>query len=187
MSDRSASRPVAAPAVKKEAPGTIMRIANWIAVMPAKGPNWISGTLLMGIMFLVTLDVFLRFVFGEPILGTYEIVQLAMVCAVYSAVCYSQMQRRFIAVDIIAGRFPKRVLAALDAFGYLIAMVLWSLAIWQSIKHGLELKVAHQITIARHIPIWPFYVVLAVGAGFLVVVLLANFIQILPKIKKGGD
>jgi len=162
----------------------ILRIASWVSNLPTLGAQWLSGGALVAIVFLVTADVIMRAVFNQPITGSYELSQLMMVFVAVFAFAYTQVFRRHISIPVLAERFPKRVQAVLESINWLVGSVLFGLVAWQSAIHGITLIEAGLLTLALEIPVGPFYFVIVAGCTLFSLVLLANFIESLPKVRQ---
>lgn len=162
----------------------ILRIASKISNLPTRGFQWVSGGALLAIVFLVTTDVITRATINKPIAGSYELSQLIMVFVAMFAFAYTQVYRSHIAIPVLVVRFPKRVQAVLDSISWIVGCVLFALIAWQSTIHGIRLWEAGQKTLTLGIPVGPFYFVVVAGCILFSVVLLANFIESLPEVKR---
>jgi len=162
----------------------ILRIAGWISQLPTRGAQWVSGGALVAIVLLVSIDVILRATLNLPVLGSYELSQLMMVFVAVFSFSYCQVFRNHISIPVITQRFPKRVQAVLESISWLIGCVLFALVAWQSIIHGITLTKAGQETLALGIPVGPFYFVIVAGMILFSLVLLADFIVSLPKVRQ---
>ena len=68
----------------------------------------ISGVCVTLMMFLTTLDVFLRFVFNSPIKGNYEFQEIMLVCVSFLGLSYVQSQRLHIVMDLLPEVLSKK-------------------------------------------------------------------------------
>ncbi|MEM9047224.1 MAG: TRAP transporter small permease [Pseudomonadota bacterium] len=141
----------------------------------------IGGICLLAIVLVVTLGVVMRYAFAAPLLGVNEIVQLLAVALVMSALPYCTAQNHHVAVDVFEkaigqwGRFLGDVLArVLPGFVFVILCrraVLKALDAWEW----------GDATNMLRLPIWPFYAVLAAGAGLCVLVFALQTLVILGR------
>lgn len=119
----------------------------------------VSFICTLGIMLLNCADVFMSKVFVRPIMGTYELTELFMLCAVIGSYAYGQTMKMHIYMGLIVGKLPKKV-------GYFISGVLGlaSIAITITIaiaafqQSGVAMA-KNNVTSTLFIPWWPFYII----------------------------
>ena len=89
---------------------------------------------------LITVDVFMRYVVGRPLLFVDEVAGYLLVLVAYLAMAETLKRGRHIRVDVLFGRWPPRVQAWLDlilasvGFGALI-VVAWRSVIMVHLSH----------------------------------------------------
>jgi TRAP-type C4-dicarboxylate transport system permease small subunit len=88
--------------------GAIARIASLLA--------FAGGVVLLGVAFLTTVSVLLRWLAGGPIKGDFELVSLGSGLAVLGFLAYGTIMRANILVDTFTGRLPRRANHLIDAF-----------------------------------------------------------------------
>lgn len=134
----------------------------------------IGGLCLLAIMAVVVAGVVMRYLFNAPLLGVNEIVQLTAVALVMSALPYCTTKGDHVAVDVFDpwlgrwGRFGADVLSRLVS-----GTVLGFLCHRATLK-ALDALDWGDATNMLKMPIWPFYAILAAGAGLCVLVLAAQ-------------
>lgn len=145
----------------------------------------ISCVLIFILMVFMTADVIKQVFTGSGFLGSYEIVEIMMVCIVYFAFCYTQIVGKHIAVDLIKNNLPVLVQKILDiiislatiAAGYLMIYCSWKniFSVWED---GFESP-------TLGIPLFPFYAVVFFGSCLLelafVMTLIENIIRVFAK------
>lgn len=62
--------------------------------------TWVGGLCLLGMMALIFVGVFMRYALNQPILGLNEIIQLAAVALVMSALPYCTARGGHVGVDV---------------------------------------------------------------------------------------
>jgi TRAP-type C4-dicarboxylate transport system permease small subunit len=149
--------------------------ATWVLALAA-------GLCLIGIMSVIVLGVVMRYVFASPLLGVNEIIQLAAVAMVMSALPYCTFKQQHVAVDVFEhqlglwGRF----------MGDLLALVLpifaFSVLTQRATLKALDALEWSDATNMLRLPIWPFYGLLASGAGLCVLVFL---VQLTTRLRQG--
>jgi len=82
------------------------------------------ASLALIIMIVVTLlDVFLRYVFNNPIRSSYDLVESMLLVFVFNGMSTAFLQRRTIVIDIIDSFAPRALVAALIRVADILAVV----------------------------------------------------------------
>ena len=92
--------------------GPVARLAAAFAVA--------GGVALLGVAFMVGASVLLRWLFGRPITGDVEMVQVGGGLAVLGFFAYGTLMRANIFVDSFTTGLPRRLNQALDGFWNLL-------------------------------------------------------------------
>ncbi|MEM1298058.1 MAG: TRAP transporter small permease [Pseudomonadota bacterium] len=130
-----------------------------------------GGLALFGIMALVSISVFFRYLLGQPILGSQEIVEQGMAVVVMLAMPYTAMTGQHIRVDIFdrhlgaAGRF------ICDLVSRVIGIVVLALLIRKAADKALDAHEYEDVTNMLEIPVWIAYGAISIGMSFFVLVL----------------
>ncbi len=135
-----------------------------------------SGILAV-MMFFTTADVVLRYFFGNPIKGDYEISAFMMAIVIPAGLALCALRKRHIRVDVFTMRLPRRVQAGLSVLAYLITLGLVCLMAWQGAKYASVLHASK--TAATSIPVkhYPFVIVVTVCLAVFAVVALRHVID----------
>jgi TRAP-type C4-dicarboxylate transport system permease small subunit len=104
-----------------------MRIRAFVA----KLCGWVSAAFLAAMMLLTVVDVVLRKFGASPIHGTFELVELLLVCIFFFALPATFLRDENIVVDIIDSWRPRWV-PALRRAATAAAVVLLATIAWQS-------------------------------------------------------
>ena len=147
---------------------------------------YVASVALFGMMMVTVGDVIGRYFFNSPIKGAWEITGFLLVCAGPWAMAYCQLKKGHIRVDFIQRRLPEKVQAILTSFAYLIGLVGFSVMTWRSIlltQYFLSVRTGNATDTLR-IPLYPFAIVLAIGAGMLALVLLFHLVNALVEVKR---
>jgi TRAP-type C4-dicarboxylate transport system permease small subunit len=91
----------------------------------------------MVIMFLVAVDVCLRYLFNSPLEGAYEAVELMMAIMFCYGIAYTQRQKGHVAVNLVVSRLRDRNRAIVSSIVSFISLVLFALFTWQSFLKGV--------------------------------------------------
>ena len=143
--------------------------------------KYLCIALLFGMMLLGTADVTGRYLFNNPILGTYETFGVLLPCIVLLGLAYTQAARAHIRITLVLQRLPSQVQHVLGIFTTLIAMFITVLIGW----HGLELSIRFFHMGKRidtiYLPIWIPQLVVPIGALVLFFVLLVQLLEYLVR------
>ncbi|AMY67346.1 TRAP transporter small permease [Frigidibacter mobilis] len=141
----------------------------------------LAGLCLVAIVVIVSLGVVMRYAFGAPLLGVNEFVQLTAVALVMAALPYCTAQGGHVAVDVFERMLGKWGRYLGDIISYLLSgFVLGALAQRAALK-ALDAWEWGDATNMLRMPIWPFYGILAAGAGLCVVIMALQFFQIISR------
>ncbi|MFV0243594.1 MAG: TRAP transporter small permease [Qingshengfaniella sp.] len=143
--------------------------------------TWIGGICLLSVVLIVAAGVFMRYVMHTPILGVNEIVQLAALALVMSAMPYCTFGNHHVNVDV----FDRMLGAYGRLLGDVLARVL-SVFVLGVLTHRAVLKALDALewgdaTNMLGLPIWPFYGILAAGAGLCVIVYAVQIVTLLMR------
>jgi TRAP-type transport system small permease protein len=140
----------------------------------------ISGFVLVLIMGLMCAEVFGRYFFNYPILGTVEISSYLLVLFVYCGTSYTQSVDGHIKIDLVTSRIPPRWMKFCKVASHLLSLAVFSLitrqaalAFWKSWQIG-EVRWG-----AVPLPIYPVKFIVAMGALMLCIQLLIDVIDTL--------
>lgn len=148
--------------------------------------NGIGVGILTLMMFFVTADVCLRYVFNSPILGAYEAIELMMAIVFCFGIAYTQKHKGHVSVSAVVSRFGKRKQAIIDSIVYFLSFGICFLLTWQTFLKARVVWLSGETTYGTvgpfgHVPVFPF--VFPVGAAFSVLCLefLVDFFASLTK------
>jgi TRAP-type C4-dicarboxylate transport system permease small subunit len=152
----------------------IEKITLWIS----KGMALIAATILLCMMILTVVDVCGRYFFKSPVNGAWEIIGLMMVCAGSWGLAYCQAEKGHISVTFLLERLPHKIQALIFIFAYLIGLAGFSIIAWNAFQITMRyISTKGNVTDTLRIPYYPFMLVMAVGAGMLVLVLLLDLVR----------
>ncbi len=133
---------------------------------------WIGYIALATIILIVFADVCGRYFFHRPIKDAYGLVLLAMYLLGGFGLMYTSVQGGHIAIDLLAGRFPKRVQGTMQRITAFMGFVSWAVLGYCAVVAGW--RHATLTTDTLHIPIRPFQMILGVAAFLCSLVLLVQ-------------
>jgi TRAP-type C4-dicarboxylate transport system permease small subunit len=109
------------------------------------------------IMLITVVDVFMRFVFNSPILGSYEIIERVVFCGVFASFAYAQLQKSHIQISMLLLLFPRRLRHACVALTGLLSAAIVLVMAYAAVVQAQTAFKAHYVTGVLKIPLYPFY------------------------------
>ena len=123
-----------------------------------------SAVFLLILMLLIFTDVFCRYFFKSPILGGIELVEVLMAVMISLALSYGQYLKRHVFVEIFYQRLRGRGKAIVDIIISILCFFIYILISYNALKQAEYLSTTTLSTTTLLIPVWPFRLVLAIGA-----------------------
>jgi TRAP-type C4-dicarboxylate transport system permease small subunit len=136
-----------------------------------------GGALLVAITGMSVVSIAGRALLAKPVPGDFELVQVGCGAAIAAFLPYCQLQRGNIIVDFFTVRAPRRVQAALDAFGALLLAAVMALLAWRTTVGLLTVKAAGEITMIVGFPVWIGYAAIVPSLVLAAVVGLATAVE----------
>ncbi len=131
--------------------------------------------LLMGI--LTSVNVFMRFVFNNPIRGTEEIIVYFMIVAGFLGIAWCAVQGAHVSIDMLIKHFPARTQTLIDAFTMLLALTVVPIIAWQGFAQSEYARVQKTASSYLGIPDQPFYIIMGIGFMMLALVLIIRLVE----------
>lgn len=147
--------------------------------------NIVAMVVLLAMMLLTVSDVFLRYALKKPILDSIPLTEYMMVCAVFLALAWCEVNGKHVTVDIIVSRFSPRIQAIFSSCTYIIELGLCFLITWQSFRETLVIRQLQKTSLLLKVPVYPFYFILTFGFALFSLVMLTRFIHYSYKAVKG--
>jgi TRAP-type C4-dicarboxylate transport system permease small subunit len=114
---------------------------------------WIAGFAVLFMMAVTCLDIVLRLV-GRPLTGTYDMVRIAGTVGVACAVPYTTAIKGHVAVEFFFQKLGRRGRIAVDTVMRLSCIALFAAMTVQSVRYGISLKAAGQVSATLQ---WPVF------------------------------
>lgn len=146
--------------------------------------NIFASGILAAMMLLTVSDVFLRYFFRRPILGTTEITESMMACLAFFALAWCAVQKGHLKVDLVMSRFSPKVQAVFDSMTSFAGLIIVALMAWRSFLEGVAMQQMNIISSLLKIPAFPFYYVVGLGSTVLCVVMATQVVQNIEKVVK---
>jgi len=148
--------------------------------------NAIGMAMLFVLMVQGAADVTGRYVFNKPIIGTLERGQVLLALMVVLGWGYTQMARGHVSVEFFTSRFPPRARAITNFATTFVALVLFSLIVWQGVMMAKLYYEAGRLIYTIHWPLALVQLFVPLGALVLCLVFIMEMVQSLLQIKGGG-
>lgn len=136
-----------------------MKALNHIVVALLK---IITALSLCGMSVLTVVDATGRYLLNRPVLGSVELVELLMVCVIFSSIPLMTRSRGHIVVDSFSHFFSPSAVQWQNRFGSLLAMVVSGFLAWTAVNKAVTTADYGDMTAMLNIPLAPFVWFMAV-------------------------
>jgi len=150
----------------------------WSTEKISKWMNVIAYIALTFIMLLTVTDVILR-MFRHPIIGTFEIVQLAGAVVIAFGIPITSWSRGMIYVDFFINTFPRWAKDTMNILTRVIGIAMFVLIGYNLFSYATSLYISGEVTPTKQIPFYPIIYGMG-GACFVqVLVLISDIIKVM--------
>lgn len=139
--------------------------------------NLLASTMLFLLMFYVTAEVAMRYLFNRPLAGHLELTQLFIAPAVFLALSYVQNHRGHVGLDLLHDHLPPRGRHAVDAITLAVALVAFAIITyfsWLSASMAWEMG---DVTPTAYLQTWWSKMAVPVGCALLCVRLALQLVE----------
>ncbi|MFC1901625.1 TRAP transporter small permease [Chloroflexota bacterium] len=137
-------------------------------------------------MLVVVTNVISR-LFGVPILGTFDVVELLIIVLATFSLGYCAVKQGHVAVTIVFSRLSQRTQTILTIVTIFLSLSIWILAAWTCFNHAGAQLLMGEATDVMEWPIYPFRYVFAFGVSILCLVLLVDLLMAFKKGRESGS
>jgi TRAP-type C4-dicarboxylate transport system permease small subunit len=127
----------------------------------ARALEWVSVASVIFIGSATLIDVTGRY-FNRPLYGAYEMIQIAMIFLIFTALPSATLKREHITIDLVLGSMPdsvRRILVVLASAVGLGACLFYAVQLW---ARGTYLERTGEVTSNLLLPLSPFVFLVAV-------------------------
>jgi TRAP-type C4-dicarboxylate transport system permease small subunit len=142
--------------------------------------NIIGGTALTFMMFLTVADVSMRAA-GRPILGTYEIVGLALALVIGFGIPKVSMDRGHVYMEFLVEKMPPHWKNIFNTFTRILCIILFIIIGYNLFSVGNEFHTSGEVSPTLKLPFFP----VAYGVGVCCFIEIVVFINDIIKIWRG--
>lgn len=126
----------------------------------------LGGAVILFLVCMVsTYSVVGRWLFGAPVLGDVELVQMGAAISIAACLPYAQMRNAHIVVDFFTIKAPPKVRLFLDTIAALLLCLCAAILSWRSTVGGIETYEYMESSMILAWPLWWSFTTL--GPGFL--------------------
>lgn len=126
----------------------------------------IAGFLVFGIMWLIDANALMRKLFNEPVTGSLEITESALVLIIFLGLAYTQRRRGHIRVTLLTRHFSQSVRHLLYILVLLIGAALTAWYAWAAYTYAIRSYNINEMEWGVIIfAVWPIKSVIALGWG----------------------
>jgi TRAP-type transport system small permease protein len=138
---------------------------------------YLGGAVLMLLMLLIVYEVTMRYLFGRPFRGGYELTELAMALIVAFGLPYTAIVRGHVAVDLLGPWLDRPAWRWLTVLVHLAGAVLLAVVAWRAGLYALGSLRWGEVSNMMRIPKHPFQFAVAVSLGLFALVLLLEAVR----------
>jgi TRAP-type transport system small permease protein len=138
---------------------------------------YLGGAVLMLLMLLIVYEVVMRYFFGRPFRGGYELTELAMALIVAFGLPYTAITRGHVSVDLLGRWLDRPAWRWLNVLVHLTGAALLALVAWRAGLYALGSFRWGDITNMMRIPKHPFQFAVAISMGAFALVLLLEAVK----------
>ena len=117
----------------------------------------LGGLLLLVIALMISYSSAAGWLFGKPLPGDVELVEMLTAISVFMMLPYCQLSGANVTADIFTARASKRTVAALELLAALVALGFSLLLFWRMYEGLLDYRKYVETTTILKIPIWVAY------------------------------
>jgi TRAP-type C4-dicarboxylate transport system permease small subunit len=116
----------------------------------------IAAIILFGMMALTFVDVFMRYIVGDSIRGSFEITELMMVILIFAGLPLVSRKDEHVTVDLVEHALPKGVRKVLRIIADLVCGAVLLGMCWLMWRKAGEVVGYGDVTAALRVILWPF-------------------------------
>ena len=129
-----------------------------------RGLTEISWIVCLSILFLIVIDVFLRFFFNRPLPATWEINEISMPIIVFLPFAFTATINGHVRVSLFRDRMSPRIKRLFDMISNLLCFAICSLLTYYSWVRFVEsFRMNEEMLAAIRVPWWPGKMAMPIG------------------------
>lgn len=145
----------------------------------------LGGVLLLGVVLMTAWSVTASAMFGTPVPGDFEMVQVGVAVAAFSFLPYCQLTGANVTADIFTSRASPPWIAAFTLLAALVALGFSAILLWR-MRAGLDDYMEYEeVTPILGFPIWVAYLPILVSLALLALAALITVIEAVSDVRAG--
>lgn len=144
----------------------------------------IAGWGIIAIMLLIVVNVLMRTLVGQSILGAYEHVGFLSALVIGWSLANCAIEDDHIKVEFLMEKFPQRIQEFVNIIINIMTVGFLSVAFWKLIEYAESVRISGQVSPTTQFPFYPFIYMIAVGIAVLCLVNFAQGVQCIRKVVK---
>ena len=117
--------------------------------------NMMAAMAIFALMLLGVAQIVLRKIFGSPIAGYIDLVELSMATFAFLGAAYCQRLGGHIRMEILMSKLRGRTLWIIEMIGTLAALIAVGVLVWFGWDHFMRSFTLGDTTIDAEYPVWP--------------------------------
>ena len=138
--------------------------------LAAKAFAFAGGAVMVAMLGMSVASIAGRAVWGKPVQGDFELVQLGCAVGIAAFLPWCQWRRGNIIVDFFTTRLPPRAQAILDGIGALLLALVMALVAWRATDGALSVYASGERAMISRYPQWIGYAALVPSLALTAVV-----------------
>lgn len=155
-------------------------LPGWLAAL-CRVFAGIGGFTLLAMMLMTVISVTKRSLFGPPIPGDYEMIEIGSAIAIFCFLPWCQSVGGNVLVDFFTQKARPRTNHLLEAVGDLIYLLIAALLLWRLWHGGMEMREYGEQSMVLRIPVWTSFIIIIPAMALLVATCAATMIGHLKK------
>lgn len=164
----------------------LARIERWFELM-LRGIAYVGGLVLVGLMLLVIYEIIMRYFFGRPFRGGFELTELAMSVIVAFGLPYTAIKGGHVSVDVLGRWLDRPAMRWLNALVHFAGAALLAFVAWRAWLYAAGSLRWGDLTNMMRIPKHPFQFAVAISCGLFALVLLLQSARALAGSRPDGQ
>jgi TRAP-type transport system small permease protein len=141
----------------------------------------VAGVVLVALMLLTVADVVGRYFFNSPLNGVFDLTQFSVLIMTFLSFAYCGFRGAHVMIELLYDRIPKGAQFICRRGSNAVGAVLFAVIAWRAVIQSFDVREFNETSQLLTIPFWPFYYVVAFGAGLFALVLAIKTFTDLPE------
>lgn len=145
--------------------GIVGRLDRWLSPIE-NATNFVAATFIFLLMLLGIAQITLRSVFGIPISGYIDLVELSMAGMAFLGAAYTQRLGGHVRMELVVGNLKGRAFWLAEIIGLIVGMAIIAILTRYSAEHFLRSYQLGDTTIDAEFPVWPSKLLVPIAFTF---------------------